>query len=445
MAPMQAPLPPGTRGLPGIGETLPFLRDGFGFIEERLARHGPVFRTNLLGKNAVVIAGPDASRAWIDPEKVERDRAMPANVQEIFGGRSLPLLDDAEHRARKQQVLAGFNHAALADYASQMQPLMRTALESWSDPGAPTRGVDALKRLAIDVIGRNVLGLEAGARLDALRESYGVLTLGMTALPVPVPGSKYRRALAARDRILQILREEVARVRAEPGAACGLSRMLEAQAEDGSRLSDDSAVLELHHVVIAGYIVFAELVRVMQELARDGEIRRRIRSELDEVVPRGEITTADLRRLPFTLQVVKESKRLTPIVSVVFGKARTDFELAGRRIPRGWMLLWAPHSSMLWPSAFAEPRRFDPDRFSAERDEGADEEIIYVPQGPGRALGHKCPGVDYATLIMQVFLAHLVRDHEWEIPDQDMTMSWDRIPPEPRDGLLFRLHRRAVA
>ncbi|MEZ4655454.1 MAG: hypothetical protein R3E12_18160 [Candidatus Eisenbacteria bacterium] len=132
MAPMQAPLPPGTRGLPGIGETLPFLRDGFGFIEERLARHGPVFRTNLLGKNAVVIAGPDASRAWIDPEKVERDRAMPANVQEIFGGRS-PLLD-GRGASRSSAGARRLNHAALADYASQMQPLMRDC-SSWSGRG----------------------------------------------------------------------------------------------------------------------------------------------------------------------------------------------------------------------------------------------------------------------------------------------------------------------
>ncbi len=55
-------LPPGSGGLPVLGETLAFARNPFAFIDERLAKYGPIFRSNILFKNTVVITGPEAPR-----------------------------------------------------------------------------------------------------------------------------------------------------------------------------------------------------------------------------------------------------------------------------------------------------------------------------------------------------------------------------------------------
>ena len=43
------PLPPGGLGLPLLGETLEFLRSPIDFADKRLARHGRVYRSHLLG------------------------------------------------------------------------------------------------------------------------------------------------------------------------------------------------------------------------------------------------------------------------------------------------------------------------------------------------------------------------------------------------------------
>jgi len=55
------PLPPGEDGLPLLGQTLAFLKDPFGFVEDRVGRYGPVFRTRLLGRRTAVVTGPDAA------------------------------------------------------------------------------------------------------------------------------------------------------------------------------------------------------------------------------------------------------------------------------------------------------------------------------------------------------------------------------------------------
>ena len=46
----ELPLPPGSRGLPLLGETLEFLRSPHRFADTRLARFGKVYQSHLLGK-----------------------------------------------------------------------------------------------------------------------------------------------------------------------------------------------------------------------------------------------------------------------------------------------------------------------------------------------------------------------------------------------------------
>src|SRR5436309_2516912 len=112
---MTEPLPPGSSGLPLVGETLAFAKNPFRFIDERLARHGHIFRSRLLGRNAVVIAGPEAAGRFIDNRVVERRDSMPPHVQQLFAGQSLPLLDGDAHRERKSAVNAAFTRAAITD------------------------------------------------------------------------------------------------------------------------------------------------------------------------------------------------------------------------------------------------------------------------------------------------------------------------------------------
>jgi hypothetical protein len=42
-------LPPGSMGLPVLGDTFAFARNPFGYLDDRHQRHGPVFKARLLG------------------------------------------------------------------------------------------------------------------------------------------------------------------------------------------------------------------------------------------------------------------------------------------------------------------------------------------------------------------------------------------------------------
>lgn len=431
------PLPPGRDGLPLVGETLPFAKNAFRFIEERLAAHGRIFRTYILGRKTAIVAGPEAAGRFIDPNVVMREGSMPPHVQELFGGRSLPLLDGDVHRARKSAVVAALTRAAIAAYLPVIQETIERYFRAWSAAGE-IRWLDELKRLSIEVICTTIIGMQPGEEMDQLRRDYGVLLGGFSALPINLPGTPYRKALRARDRILAVLRRAVLERRQKP-TDDGLSRIL---AAGGAELSDEAAALELHHVVIAGFIVYAELGAIAQQLTAHPDVRARLAEEIAAKAPAGPLTVEAVAAMPYLLQVVNEVKRLTPIVPVVFGRTKQPFAFDGVTVPAGWMLLWAIMPSHASHGVYTDPQKFDPDRFSPERAEDKRHEHAFSPQGAGPVTGHRCPGLDFATFFMAIFTIVLLRGYAWELPPQSFAMNGSSTPPEPEEGLRATVRAR---
>jgi cytochrome P450 len=425
-------LPPGSDGVPLLGETLSFAKNPFRFIEQRLAAHGRMFRTNVLGRKTVVIAGADAAGRFIDNSVVMREGSMPPHVQEIFGGRSLPLLDGDVHKTRKSLVLKAFSREAMASYLPEIQRGVESAFERWSR-GGEIRWLDEMQRLAIEVICATIIGIAPGEETDRLRRDYAILTRGFATLPVNIPGTPYNKALKARDRILATLRARVRDRRANPGDD-GLSRILSAGA-----ITDEDAALELHHIVIAGYIVFAELGAIVQQLTAHPDVRAKLAEEIASVAPSGPLTLEALMRMPYLTNVVNEVKRLTPIIPAVFGKTKEGFEFDGKQVPAGWMVMWALTPSHVTHGVYDDAATFDPDRFSEVRAEHKRHEHAFVPQGAGPAIGHRCPGLDYATYFMEIFAVVLLRGYTWTLPPQNFEFDWSKTPPEPKDGLRARV------
>lgn len=436
----QQPLPPGSSGLPLVGETLAFLKDSFAFVAQRSAKHGPIFRTHLLGKPAVVMIGPDASAKFIDTNVIGRADSAPPHIVDLFAGQSLPFLDDSTHRDRKALVLHAFTPEALASYLPALDAIVAQTLSDWARR-PEVQGIHEMKRLAIKAIMRNFVGVSDEALLDQFVAHFSRLTAGFGAIPIRLPGSTLSAAIAARDAILATLRAEVAKHRTTPGDD-GLSRVLRAKLDGGGALDDDAALLEVHHMFLAGYIIFAEFAGIVSALNDKQDLAARLAAEIAQACPSGPVTPAALAKMPLLLQFVKEVKRHTPILPFIFAKARRTFEFGGYTIPKDWMVLWALRETNMWPASFREPVRFDVDRFGPERQEDAKTEHAYVPQGVGPASGHRCPGLDYASLFMQLFTVHLVRDFELALPAQDTSYAWKMIPPEPRDGLRLALKPR---
>jgi cytochrome P450 len=434
---------PGSSGLPLLGETLAFLKDSFGFVESRVGKYGPVFRSSILGRPAVFIVGARACEVWVDAALLERDGAMPPHVKELFGGESLPSLDGAAHATRKQLVLSAFRKDALRSYLPTIDATVRASLTACAAAGELPM-VQPLKELAIESICATMASMKKGPELDALLGDYGAIGPGLGSLPIPMPGTAFSRARKAMSRIFALYDRLIAAHQTAPSAD-GLSRMLAAKTTDGAQLTPDDAKRELHHVVIAGLIVWADFASSFTLLADHPTARDALVAEVTKL-DAGPLDLDALLALPVLRRTVMEIKRLCPIVPAQFARARVSFEVEGYTVPEGAMVLWGVRSTNIFAGTYGEPTKFDPDRFvpSVEGGRGEHEkhEHAFVPQGPGPEGGHRCPGVDLATLFMSVFIVRLLQGYTWEIPAQDLGMRWNLIPPEPVDGLRVKLQAR---
>lgn len=429
--PPSAPLPPGSTGLPGLGETLAFTKDPFAFIGERRARYGRVFRTSLLGRKTAVLIGPEPLQAFYDPANVMRDGANPGNVQTLFGGtRVINNLDGAAHALRRRSVGAALSREAIESYLPTMTRFVDAAFARWTS-ASEIGWNDELKRLAIETLGAVLASIEPGPDLVALVGRCERIAAAFTALPIPLPGTPYTHGVRAKNEALEFYRGLV-RAHRERSYDDGLARLLAARAADGTTIADDDAPGELNHLFLAGFVVFAQLAATVVCLTEHSAVRERVAAAATTLSDAP--TVAELVANAYLMQVVDEVRRLTPIVPIVFGKARKAFVVDGFTIPAGWGVAAAVWSNDREASTFSDPERFDPDRFGARSEQSA-HAYAYTPQGAGPPEGHRCPGFDLTTIFMALFTARLVRGYRWTLPQQDLAPNWALVPPVPRDGL----------
>jgi cytochrome P450 len=435
------PIPPGSLGFPLLGETLSFVANPFRFLEVRRDRHGDVFKSQVLGRRIVFLAGTRGAEAFYDTANISREKAHFYQLADMFGGINMEMYDGPKHLALKTIALGAFDRAAITGYLPGMQQLIEVTLARLA-AREEFSAVLELKRFAIEAISRSTIGDTDAATAVAITRDYGYVLAGLVTLPLALPGTPYGRARAARDRLLALMRRTVAQRRAAPKDDA-LSRMLAGRAADGTVFTDEEAALEVHHIMLAGFVVYRLVAEIVKQLGERPELRARCLGEIREHAASGPLAMEGLAKLAFCTNVVLEAKRWLPLVPFAMGRARRTFTCGGYEVPEGWTVYLALTLNNKDRAIYRDPERFDPHRFGLERAEHKSHPMAFIPQGTEPPMGHRCLGLDYSTILTLAFLALLVRSYAWELPPQNLETNWKALPPVPKDGLRVRL--RALA
>jgi cytochrome P450 len=141
-----------------------------------------------------------------------------------------------------------------------------------------------------------------------------------------------------------------------------------------------------------------------------------------------------IARLTYTAMVLKEAMRLYPPAFAFGRRTAAGDEIGGHAIPPGADVHVTPWATHRHPAIWPERERFDPDRFTPER-ERERHPYAYVPFGGGP---RACIGRHFSMLEASLALATVVRDYEFEAVEQSVALS-PRITLHPAAPVRSRL------
>lgn len=432
-------LPPGSLGLPFIGETLAYVRNSHRFFESRADKYGSVFKTRILGSRVVCFVGPDAFSAFADCHELARHGANPGHVRKLLCEQSLPLVDDAVHEHMRQTVLRAFEASALDAYIRTAETTTRTFLKRWEDIGE-FAWVTEFKGLSASLCRALLVGETPGSDASDLVLVLDDFLAGLTALPIPLPWTKYGRALKSRERLLGYIDSAITS-HEEESRPDMLTVLLDAWRQD-PKLTREQLRAQMVHMFFAAYGgIYRTLTLLCKDLAQHPDVWKRARREVLEHCADGPLDRERLTRLVFVGEITQEVRRHNRIfASVFFSWLTAPLEYRTFLVPQGWKATGAIYATMQDTNVFREPERFDPDRFGPERAEDRGAKNAYIPQGGGSMDGHRCPGEDLTTILMKTVAVLLIREYSWELLPQRLELN-SEPSPLPRDGLRVRFSR----
>ncbi len=434
----QLPLPPGTAGLPLIGETPAFLRSTTAFLDERRQAHGPIFRTHLLGAPTVILSGPEANRWIFAGEDRYLQNRWTYGIRQLLGANCLAMLNGEAHRERRRLLMPHFSQQAMREFVPTIAAIARRHLDGWAAQGGDLVVFPAMQDLVFEVAIALIMGNE-GVDRPYLSARFRTWIAGLFAVPVDMPFTTFGRALQAGRELIAALSALVDQRRAlEQQPADILGSLLDARDAEGKPFAREVIVDELLLLLFAGHdTTVAALANILLLLSQHPVVWQRAAAEVRAAELPTPLSHQAIKGLPYLSQVIHEGLRVVPPIGGAFRVTTTTTSFGGYQIPAGWSVLIAPratHRSAPWVDA----DRFDPDRWAPEhadqRPAGA-----FVAFGGGPRI---CLGTHFAMVEMSVILTLLLRDYHWELlANQDLTYTF--LPtPKPRSGIRVSFARR---
>lgn len=435
MTKTQAPLPPGSLGLPFIGER-PQLLDNE-YLMQQYVRYGPIFKTRVLGRDIAVFMGAEANRfllatgmkyfSWRD--------GWPPTFKALLG-ESLFVQDGEEHKQKRRLIMPAFHQDALHNYLDTMIDISERYASKWETKGTFS-WLEGFKQFTFEVASILLTGSAPGEEIERLSQHFITLTRGFVTLPVAWGWTPYGKALKARTVLLDYIDEAIEHRRQHP-TRDALSLLVGTRDEEGKALTNEELRAQTLLMLFAGHETSASmLTSMMMMLAKHPDIKAKARAE-QVALGDAPLTMATLREgMPYLEQVLKETERLFPPVPAGFRGVIETFEFNGYRVPKGWTALYTINAAHLDPAIYRDPYVYDPERFGKARGEG---KLPYSLVGFGGG-ARFCVGYAFAQLEMKVMASHLLRHYDWALIEGQNLNTVYRPTLMPKDGLKVRFWR----
>ncbi|KAF6143063.1 hypothetical protein GIB67_041131 [Kingdonia uniflora] len=441
-------LPSGSLGFPVVGESLSFINAqkanrGEDWINEKILKHGPVFKTSLMGAPTVVITGQAGNKFVLGSDSDVLTVTQPMTIVRITGKYNILELIEPRYKLVKGAMVSFLKPESLQRYVGHLDKMVKAQVLREFKDKETIKAVDFIKKLTFDVTFTVLYGLFDDSLKEVMLHDFNIALRALWSIPLNFPGTIFHQGLQARSRIvkrllpiLQKRKQALLEGTLNPRNDV-LTWMLSVREENQEPISLDEITDSFIGLTIASHDTTSIVLSLMiRKFARDPKISEKVREEqMDILINReGEnLTWSELQKMKYTWRVAQEMMRMIPPVFGTFRKAVKDLNFGGYFIPKGWQVFWVSHGTHMNDEIFENPKEFNPSRF--DNPSKPISPFTYVPFGGGPRM---CIGNEFARVEILTIIHHLVTKFEWSqmIPDEPIT----RQPmPYPSMGLPIRI------
>ncbi len=436
-------------GLPLVGHTVDFVRDTIGLLARVQRELGEIGAFEILGKKMVAVFGPDANEAVFRAPDEQLNPSEAYKIMTPVFGKGM-VYDAPPERMNEQlkMLLPALKDRRMRTYGEIVVREVEQAIAGWGDEGEIDL-VDFCRVLTNFTSSHCLLGHEFRTGMtDEFARVYHSLERGVTPvayLNAQLPLPSFRERDRARIRLGEMV-SKIIQDRKNSGRTGEdfLQTLMDARYKSGANLTDYEITGMLIAAMFAGHHTSSVTTAwALIELVRNPDQLARVRAELEGVFGGGEeVGFMSLRNVPLTEAVVLEALRLHPPLFMLVRVVMEDFVFKDYFVEKGTWVIISPTVSHLLPEYFAEPQRFDLDRYLPPREEDKKRDYAFLPFGGGR---HKCMGNAFAILQVKAILSILLRRFDFELDDPNVGSDFHGLVVGPKEPVRMRYRRRKTA
>ena len=425
---------------PGGGNPLDFFTT--------LARtYGDVSSYRMAGEQLFLVNEPRLIRDILVTHNRNFTKSRGLERSKRLLGQGLLTSEGAMHLRQRRLMQPAFHRDRIAGYGDLMVGYADRMRNAWTD-GATLDIAREMNRLTLSIVGRTLFDVDVesqaaavGEALTAVMESFWMMMLPFAEVLERLPVPKLRRARMARARLDAIIYRMIADRRAS-GRDHGdlLSMLLTAQDEDdGGGMTDQQVRDEAMTIFLAGHETTANaLTWTWYLLSGAPDVEAKLHAEVDRVLQGRLPTMGDLASLPYVERVVTESMRLYPPAWIIGRRAIAEYQLGEYVVPPRSILVMSPYIMQRDPRFYADPERFDPDRWTPEF-RAALPKFAYFPFGGGP---RQCIGESFAWMELILLVATIAQQWRLRLVPGHPVVPQPLITLRAKHGMRMTIHKR---
>lgn len=427
-------------------------QDRLTMVTQMHEKYGPLVRINARKRPTYFVNDADIIKHILQDNNRNYVKQPVDFAENPLLGNGLLTSEGDFWRRQRRLAQPAFHRQQIDHFARTMADATEKRLNRWDALARLKRPIDLANEmmvLTLDIVTRTLFGnslTEAEmATISHLlplilhgTRQYMLRSRWFGAASQQLFGRKYLSQIETLNRIVERLITERKRS-GNPGSDL-LGMLLGSEDEEtGQKMSDQQLRDEVMTLFLAGHETTANLLAwSISLLSQHPNVYRTLEAEIDRQLAGSAPTLGDLRRLPYTEMVLKESMRLFPPAWILPRSPLAADQWYGETIDPGSNILICTYTLHRSKRYWTQPETFDPLRFM-ENSESHDR-FAYIPFGGGPRL---CIGRQFALLEATIILTLMMQRFEIQLsPTTPLPVPETAVTLRPKHGVWVEVSPR---